>query len=165
MLLAETKTFQSARRPKKMKNFKTHIMGIALIALAVMTSGVQFYYNNDVGIAADTFDVDASISNTWPIITETPSDGDSDTTTPTNVGDNVTFTAIAEDANSDQYYLAICKTDAVSAGDNTAPTCTGGDWAISAATDSSLAPTVPPTYTVLIGDAETNAWYTFAELP
>ena len=136
-------------------------MGMILVTLAVLVSGVQFYYSNDLG-KADNFDVDTSITNIWPIITETPSDGSSDTATPTNVGANVTFTAIAEDANSDNYYLAICKTDAVSAGDNTYPTCTGGKWPNANPTAFSSTAQATETYTALVGDSETNAWYAFA---
>ncbi len=100
-----------------------------------------------------------TIGNVSPAITATPSDGGSDFDTPTNVGSDVTFTATAKDINTDQYYLAVCTTDAVTAGDNAAPTCDGGSWAISTATNSDAQASV--TYTALVGDVESNAWYAF----
>lgn len=109
----------------------------------------------------------ASISNASPVFTVTPSDsgsyngaGEGNTAgNPTNAGSNVTFTARANDVNSDQYYLAICRTDEIAQGDDSAPTCPGGNWAISAATDSTELASV--TYTALSGDAESNSWYAF----
>jgi len=100
-----------------------------------------------------------TISNVAPSIGTGPSDGGSDGTTPTNVGANVTFTATASDANVDQYYLAVCKTAAITAGASAAPTCTGGSWAISTATASGAQATV--TYTALVGDAQSNVWYAY----
>ncbi len=97
--------------------------------------------------------------NTAPTISAGPSDGNSSSTTPTKVGSNVTFTATATDTQSDNYYLAICKTDAVTAVNNGAPTCDGDSWAISTSTASGAPATV--TYTTLIGDDESNEWYAF----
>ncbi|MBI5467012.1 MAG: hypothetical protein HY975_02240 [Candidatus Kerfeldbacteria bacterium] len=102
-----------------------------------------------------------TIQNAAPAFTAGPSDGGSDSTAPTNVGSNVTFTATATDSNNEQYYLAVCKSNSVTAGNNAAPTCPGGSWAISAATTSGVAIT-PITYTTLVGDASSNAWYAFA---
>ncbi|MBI5728564.1 MAG: hypothetical protein HY984_02320, partial [Candidatus Magasanikbacteria bacterium] len=87
------------------------------------------------------------------------SDGGSSATTPTNVGSNVTFTGTYNAASGRQWYLAICKTNAVTAGSDAAPTCDGGNWAISAATNDGAQASV--NYTALVGDAESNAWYAF----
>jgi len=84
---------------------------------------------------------------------------ESTATYPTNVGTAVIFTATGTDANSDPYYLAICKTAAVTAGNNAAPTCDVGTWAISAQTASGVAATA--SYTTLVGDAESNSWYAY----
>ena len=54
-----------------------------------------------------------------------PSDGGSSTTAPTNVGNDVTFTATASTTGS-QWYLAMCKDNAVAPGDDAAPTCNQG---------------------------------------
>jgi len=96
--------------------------------------------------------------NTVPSFSAGPSDSGS-TSSPINVGSNVTFTGTATDPQSENYYLAICKTNAISANDNAVPTCTGGNWAISSSTTSGSQASV--TYTTLSGDAETNAWYAF----
>jgi hypothetical protein len=98
-------------------------------------------------------------SDRAPSFTADPSDGGSTAAAPTNVGANVAFTATATDDESHQYYLAICKTNAITAGSNAAPTCTGGSWAISAATNSASQASV--NYTALQGDVQSNAWYAF----
>lgn len=97
--------------------------------------------------------------NSAPAFSVTVSDGGSSGSSPTNVGASVTFTATATDGDGDQYYLAVCKTDAATAGSNDAPTCDGGSWAISVATDSASEASI--TYTALVGDVESNAWYAF----
>ncbi|MDD5527631.1 MAG: hypothetical protein PHO56_01490, partial [Patescibacteria group bacterium] len=66
-----------------------------------------------------------------PYFTADPSDNGSATNTPTAYGQNVTFSATAADTQNDQYYLAICQTNAIVAGDGGAPTCTGGSWCVS----------------------------------
>jgi hypothetical protein len=100
-----------------------------------------------------------NIENTPPSFTADPSDGGSSAATPTNAGDNVTFTATAHDDNEDQYYLAICKSDAITPGTDGVPTCNDGSWAISAVTDSDAQATV--TYPTSSSDAESNNWYAF----
>ncbi|MFA7177189.1 MAG: hypothetical protein WC114_08075, partial [Smithellaceae bacterium] len=82
------------------------------------------------------------------------------TSTPTVAGDNVTFTASSTDTNGDDWYLAICKTDAIATSSDAAPTCPGGEWGISAATNSGIAATVIHTSTTT--DAGANAWFGFA---
>ncbi|MBI5421995.1 hypothetical protein HZA44_02580, partial [Candidatus Peregrinibacteria bacterium] len=81
-------------------------------------------------------------------------------TSPTNVGTAVTFTSTSTDPNGEQYYLAICKTSAVTAGTDAAPTCPGGSWAISTATNSGSPASA--SYTTLIGDTEESNWFAFA---
>jgi hypothetical protein len=105
------------------------------------------------------------IGNEPPIFTVNATDA-SNGTTPTNVGATTTWTATATDPNSDSYWLAICKTAAVTPGAaGIAPTCTGGEWAISAG--KVLSTTASPasntaTRTALIGDAQSNEWYAYA---
>jgi hypothetical protein len=96
---------------------------------------------------------------TAPSITSGPSDGGSSSGAPTNAGGNVTFTATATDTEADNYYLAICKTNAVTAVNNSAPTCDGGSWAISSSTASGAQASV--TYTTSAGNSASNAWYAF----
>ncbi len=104
----------------------------------------------------------AILTNNAPAFTTSPfEDPASISTSPTNEGSNVTFKATADDPENDNYYLAICKTDAVTPGTGAgAPTCGGGNWCISGST----ADTVQATcfYTALNGDSESNDWYGFA---
>ncbi len=99
------------------------------------------------------------VFNTAPSITAGPSDGSSSSTTPTNVGSAVTFTTTATDTDSNNYYLAICKTNSVTAVNSGAPTCGGGSWAISSSTVSGVQAST--TYTTLSADSESNAWFAF----
>ncbi len=83
------------------------------------------------------------------------------TTTPTDVGDYVTFKAKATDTDGNQWYLAICKSDAITTNSNAEPTCTGGDWEISSATDSDTVATAA--YQITAGEtSESYDWYAFA---
>jgi hypothetical protein len=77
------------------------------------------------------------------------------------VGSTVTFTATAVDPNLDNYYLAICKTSAVTAGTATYPTCDGGKWPEANPTAVTSGAEATETYTTLIGDSESNNWYAF----
>jgi hypothetical protein len=105
-------------------------------------------------VFAVTLPTGGTVNNQAPN-TCTPDDG-STIGSPTNAGNNVTFTATTTDPNGEQYYLAICKSAGITAGDNAAPTCTGGSWAISSATNSGSQATA--TYTTLTGDTEVNSW-------
>jgi len=102
------------------------------------------------------------ILNQPPAFVSGPSDNGSSGTAPTNVGVDVSFSATASDPNDDNYYVAVCKTAAVTPGAGSAPTCDGGSWGnVTASTVSGVAIT-PIAYTTLVGDAESNAWYAFA---
>jgi hypothetical protein len=90
-------------------------------------------------------------------------DPGSSTTTPTNVGSQITWRATATDSSNDSYYLLICKnfsfgSSTVSGG---VPTCGGGNaanrWAVSSLTTSGST-TVAAT-TTYSSDAESNPWY------
>ena len=98
------------------------------------------------------------VFNSAPSITAGPSDNGV-LTSPTNAGSDVTFTATATDSDADAYYLAICKTDSITAVNSAAPTCGGGSWAISTSTASGVQASV--TYTTVTADSESNAWYGF----
>jgi cysteine-rich repeat protein/parallel beta-helix repeat protein len=130
---------------------------------AAGTYNVEVFVVDGHGFAGNQASTQSyGVTNVAPSITAGPSDGGSSATTPTSVGNNVTFTATATDPNGDQYFLAICKTNAITAGNNAAPTCTGGSWAIT----PSIAPVssgsqATLTYTALLGDVTSNAWYAF----
>jgi len=103
-----------------------------------------------------------TISNYPPTWSAHPhEDPTSDSATPTSVGSNLVIKATAADTEDNQYYLAICKTNAITANSDAAPTCTGGVWAISAATDADAEATA--SYTASSTDTgESYAWYAFA---
>ena len=110
---------------------------------------------------ADTVTTSVTVGNTPPAFSgdaaENPA---SDDTTPTDVGSDVTFEATANDPNLEDYYLIICKTNAVTPTNGGAPTCDGGQWCISSATASGSQATC--SYTVQATDTnESYAWYAF----
>jgi len=131
------------------------------ISLAALDSthfvaGYRDFGNSSYGTAiVGTYATNTSA----PVFSSGPSDGGSSATTPTNVGSNTTFTATATDADGNNYYLAICKTEAVTANNGAAPTCTGGNWCVSGSTASGAAASC--TRAALAGDSETNAWYAY----
>ena len=88
----------------------------------------------------------------------------SDSSTPTNVGANVTFKATANDTEHDSWYLAVCRTNAITPGTGGgAPTCVSvpNTWAISTLTTYNSEASV--SYTVTSSETnQTYAWYAFA---
>lgn len=101
-----------------------------------------------------------TVLNTPPEWTvDAQEDPGSSTTTPTNSGDQVTWTAVGTDNNNEDYYLLICSTaDAPSSTPNGAPTCNGGiQWAVSASTTSGTQATAATT--TQEAWAESNDWY------
>ena len=138
---------------------------LILAILLVFVAGLF----RDSAIAAER-PTTLTINNVAPSFTSGPSDGPSSGTLPTNAGNLVTITARAHDNNADDYYLAVCKTQYVKAGNNATPscctdaglgTCTNSEkWAISAtAVASDSEATV--TYTTSSGNIESNDWYAF----
>jgi len=101
-----------------------------------------------------------SVQNQAPSITGNVSDGGSSAAAPTNVGNNVTFSATTSDSNGDPVYLAVCKIAGITAGSDGLPTCsgTGGAWVISEAFTNG-SPTV--SRTALVGDTSPNAWVAY----
>ncbi|MBI5421658.1 hypothetical protein HZA44_00805 [Candidatus Peregrinibacteria bacterium] len=134
------------------KGISLSIGFVTIVLGALFCVGIQ-------GSLAALLPTSSSIQNQAPAFTAGPSDGGSSVATPTTAGNNVTFTATATDANGEQYYLAICKTNAIGAGDNVAPTCPGGSWAISTATNTGVGASV--TYLTSTPDATANVWYAF----
>lgn len=109
---------------------------------------------------ADPTNTVVTINNTAPTFSVDPVETvASYIDAPTNVGSSVTFQATGTDINSDNYYLAICKTNAITVNNSGAPVCDGGNWCTSTSTAS--ASQTSCSYTTLIGDAEVNAWYAF----
>lgn len=111
-------------------------------------------------IFAETIATSVIVGNSAPAFTVQPFETVASTTiAPTNVGSTVTFQATGTDGNSENYYLAICKSNAITANNNGAPTCTGGNWCISSSTTSGSPATCG--FGTLQATAESNAWYAF----
>jgi hypothetical protein len=110
---------------------------------------------------ADDVTTSVTVGNSAPSFTVAPAENPaSDNTTPTDVGSNVTFQATGTDNNSEDYYLAICQTDAITPGAaGAAPTCDGGSFCISSATASTVQSTC--NYAAQSGDSENEAWFAF----
>lgn len=94
-----------------------------------------------------------------PVITSGPSDGGSSAATPTPAGSNVVFTATATHAGGNNYYLALCKTDAITPNASAAPTCTGDSWCVSSSTTQGTEATC--NYTTTAANRGNNAWFAF----
>ena len=147
------------------------------IALAMFVGlfGVLHYANAQ---DTDTSATSTTIGNVSPVITTPPSDGGSHSGAgtastdgnPTQSDYEVNFTATALDVNDDQYYLAICTSEAVTAGTDAAPTCadTAHTWVISSSpADSEASATADysiggnSTAEALCTSNETCAWHAF----
>jgi hypothetical protein len=86
----------------------------------------------------------------------------SSTSTPTNSGSQVQWTARATDSNAESYYLLICSNgNAPTANSAAVPTCGAGAtrWAVSAFTVSGATSTAATTTTEVAPFAEQNDWF------
>lgn len=97
--------------------------------------------------------------NAAPTFVVAPSDNGSATTSPTNFGQAISFTATGEDTDNDSYYLAICKTNSVTPGNDAAPVCDGGSWCVSGLASSTQEASC--TYAAATS-SESLPWYGFA---
>ena len=123
---------------------------ISVLGFAVVTA-VYAATSDSVDLTINVAEIEPSIG--------TPSDNGSSTTTPTNVGTNVTFTATGTDPNGDGYWLAICKTGGtITPGTSgSAPTCTAGAWCVSSSAAASGVQN-SCTYQAQQSDQESNDW-------
>ena len=142
----------------------------AIVGLAVFI----FAFIVDVGhqeiqkVSAQTASTSLQVLNTPPTFVVEPFEiTPSSTTTPTNSGDVVTWSATGNDANGADYYLLVCDQDiAPIPTQSGAPTCGGGaiQWGVSGATPSDDPATVSTTTIEFADDAstpfdESNDWY------
>jgi len=142
-----------------MQQAKTNITTSKLVLFALIAVLLGFIVVTGVHAAtSDTMDLTINVQDVTPTV-GSPTDGGSSSTTPTNVGTNVTFTTTGTDPNGDGYWLAICKTGGtITPGSGgAAPTCTAGDWCISSSAVASGNPN-SCTYQAQQADAESNAW-------
>jgi len=141
----------------------------AVIGLAVF----MFAFIVDVGhqelqrVSAQTASTSLTVLNTPPIFVVEPYEvTPSSTTTPTNSGTAISWSAVGSDANGADYYLLVCSTNASPTAVNSgAPFCGGGiQWGVSTATVSGTLAFVSTTTVELADDAgtpflEQNDWY------
>jgi len=133
------------------------ILSLFFILFLVVILNLVFYA---LKVKADNASTTAAVANKAPTFTAGPAENPASTaSSPTLVGNNVTFQATATDKNGDQYYLAICKGQGITAGSNGPPTCTSGQWCISSATNSGSQASC--SYQVQQTDASSNDWYAY----
>jgi len=110
---------------------------------ASVTAGTYCFRVTNAGTALDDYQVYpvltlAGNTNNAPYFAsggdpyDSDSSGASASTTPTSYGDTITFTATGEDDDNDSYYLAVCRANSITAGNDGPPVCGGaGDFCIS----------------------------------
>lgn len=113
-------------------------------------------------VASDLATTSIVVLNTPPSFDSGPFESPgSSTSTPTNSGDTMTWTALATDPSGEDYYLLICdgETASPTASNGSAPTCDNADvtWGVSALTTSGTWASVSTTTTEAF--AESNTWY------
>lgn len=117
-----------------------------------------------VEAATGTATTSLTVLNTPPVFRtgfEGREEFPSSTSTPTNSGDQISWVAIADDANLANYYLIVCSGSATPTAQITgAPVCSSGVlYAVSASTTSgTLARAATTTREI---DAESNTWYSW----
>ncbi|MDD5164296.1 MAG: hypothetical protein PHF10_03260 [Patescibacteria group bacterium] len=131
---------------------------LSLIVAVVFSFNLNFK-NSEV--KADSADTSVTVGNTAPSLGTPAENPASYGTTPTNIGANVTFESTSTDPNSDNWYLAVCKTNVINPGTGGgAPTCdTSSTWCVSTTTVSGAKATCVAEAS---GVAESNVWYAFA---
>ncbi len=118
-------------------------------------------------VSAQTATTTLTVLNTPPAFTLNPYEViESSTSTPTNSGSVIQWSAIGTDANGADYWLLICSTSAVPTPNaSAAPTCGAGavQWGVSAQTTSGALATVSTTTQQWgVGQfAEVNVWYAY----
>lgn len=137
----------------------------SLVACLVLVSFVTLFQVNVPVASADNVTTSVTVLNTPPVWTVDANEStESSTSTPTNAGSTISFTAIGTDSSGDSYYLLVCKTTgAPTANASAAPTCNGGmsnQWAVSSVTVSGNQATASTsTIDTAPFNAESNDWY------
>ncbi|MCK5211523.1 hypothetical protein KAJ89_02365, partial [Candidatus Parcubacteria bacterium] len=116
------------------------------------------------GTVLDNYDIYSPLTlagstNAAPSFTAGPSDNGSASTTPTDYGTNVNFSATANDGDGNNYYLAFCQTNSIAPGNDAPPTCNGGDWCVSSSTASGVGASCAY---MTATSTEVLDWYAFA---
>lgn len=130
---------------------------------AAITAGTYCFRVTNNGTALNYYDLFAPITlagnvNTAPSFVSGYPIDDSASTSPTNYGSAVTFVAQANDSEGDDYYLAVCQTNSITAGSDGPPTCNGGSWCISNLASSTAEATCDY---IAATSSESLSWYAF----
>jgi len=136
-----------------------------VVAAAIL---VVYFFASDTlqharfAFAQSTATTTVTILNTPPLWTVNPyTNPASNTSTPTNAGNNVTFYAIGTSPNNNAYYLLICMSSSTPTPNISAPpTCGGGSvnqWAVSTSTTSGATSTA--IFTTTATSSQINVWY------
>ncbi|MCK4540294.1 hypothetical protein KAU09_04030 [Candidatus Parcubacteria bacterium] len=143
----------------------TEIEYVIKATINAQSAGTYCLRATNAGTPMDAYDIFpvitlSGVTNTSPFFTLTgePIDNNSASTSPTAYGQAIVFDTTANDDESDDYYLAICKTDNITAGNDGPPICGGGEWCISelaSSTDSTTCSYTTATST------ESLEWYGF----
>jgi hypothetical protein len=138
-----------------------------LVGVLVIFMGVAIDLPSGQTVRANVATTSVRVLNTPPTWVENAQENPgSSTSTPTNIGNAVTWKSVASDSSGDNYYLIICK-NAVTPTPNpsAAPSCSGGvanQWAISASTVSNTQATAATTtVNVFPFLTEFNDWYAY----
>lgn len=154
---------------------------ISIIAAVIGVFAFLFALMVDVGhqelqrVSAQTATTSLTVLNTPPVFTQNAYEvTESSTTTPTNSGDVIQWTALGTDSNGAPYFLLVCSTNASptanAAPDNlnlgtAPPECGGGaQWGVSTSTVSGQRAYVSTTTVEVADNAgtqfdEVNNWY------
>jgi hypothetical protein len=126
-----------------------------IVAALIMLSALA-----TVVARADTVPTVVIVGNSFPAITVTPIENPaSDATLPSNVGAALAFEVTAIDSGGDNYYLAVCTTNAITPNNGAEPTCNGSEICTSSATISGNVASC--SYTPQLSDAESISWFVF----
>ena len=170
--------------PKAIKRqIKKSIPFFVIISLIISSTAMGLFFNIDYNIynffndsespivslpevgAVDTADTTVEVRNAPPTITVSPAEVPASTSTsPINIGNELTITVTATDGEGNRYYLFICETDEIiaSSTDHTSHACAAGQFFGSSAS-TTAGQVATTTFTVVDPDpsAETDEWYAF----
>lgn len=140
---------------EKVKKTIPWFLVLALIGLMV---GVGLSVGKPAAQAED-LGTSVVVGNAAPTLSGEAESPASYADSPTDVGNDVTFTATGDDPNGEDYYLAICKTNNITDVEGDAPTCDDGAWCISTATTDNTEATCSTT--TESEWSQSNVWYAF----
>ena len=144
------------------------VAGLAVFLLAFMVDVGQQEFQR---VSAQTATTSLTVLNTPPVFTVQPTEViPSSTTTPTNSGDVIQWTAVGTDSNGAPYFLLVCSTNASPTANEAAdsgslgteaPDCGVGavEWAISTSTNSGDVAFAATTTAEGALFAESNDWF------